>query len=101
MADHLKHVLVESFIGAIALGYIFAEVILYFVGMFTSPLSTWAAQNLYRAIAPGSAASLGPYLRAAVSPAVGCISLLSVWYLLLRWLYLTPVKKDESDRAAL
>ena len=99
MVDRLKHVLVESFIGAIALGYILAEVVLYFVSVFTSPLSTWAAQNLYRAIAPGTAASSSSYLRTAASPAVGFVLLLLVWYLLLRWLYFTPLKKKESDRA--
>ncbi len=52
MVDRLKRILVESFIGAIALGYMLAEVVLYFVSVFTSPVSTWATRNLYRVLAP-------------------------------------------------
>ncbi len=99
MVDRLKRILVESFVGVIALGYLLAEVVLYFVSVFTSPLSTWAAHNLYPAIVPRTAPSSGSYLRAAASPAVGFVLLLLVWYLLLRWLYFTPLKKEEADRA--
>jgi hypothetical protein len=99
MADRLKRVLVESFIGAIALGYVLAEVVFYFVNIFTSPFSAWATGSLYRAIAPGTAASSASYLRAAVSPAVAFVLLLLVWYLILRWLYFTPFKKEEPDLA--
>jgi hypothetical protein len=99
MADRLKRVLVESFIGAIGLGYMLAEVVFYFVNIFTSPFSTWAARNLYRAIAPGTGASPASYLQAAASPAIGFVLLLLVWYLLLRWLYFTPIKKEEPHPA--
>jgi branched-subunit amino acid ABC-type transport system permease component len=98
MIDRLKHVLVESFIGAIALGYILAEVVLYFTNMFTAPLSTWGAQYLYLRISPSTALSSGLYLRAAASPATGFVILLIVWYILLRWLYFRPLKK-VSDGA--
>ena len=97
MVDRLKRVLVESFIGAIALGYMLAEVVLYFVSVFTSPVSMWATRNLYRVLAPATTAFSGSPLRASVSPAVGFVLLLLVWYLLLRWLYFTPINKEESE----
>ncbi len=97
MVDRLKRVLVKSFIGAIALGYVLAEVMLYFVNVFTSPVSAWATRNLYRGLVPGSAAFSGSPLRAAASPAIAFVLLLLVWYLLLRWLYFTPLKEEESE----
>lgn len=96
MFDRLKHVLVESFVGAIALGYLLAEVVLYFVSVFTSPVSAWATQKLYRGLVPGTTAFSSTYLRAAGSSAVGFVLLLLVWYLLLRWLYFSPLKKEGS-----
>jgi len=97
MFDRLKRVLVKSFIGAIALGYVLAEVMLYFVNVFTSPVSAWATQKLYRGLVPGTNAFSGSPLQAAVSPAFAFVLLLLVWYLLLRWLYFTPLKEEESE----
>jgi hypothetical protein len=97
MVDRLKRVLVESFIGAIALGYVLAEIVQYFVSVFTSPVSAWATRNLYRGLVPGTTAFSGSPLRAAASPAIAFVLLLLVWYLLLRWLYFTPLKEEESE----
>ena len=97
MVDRLKRVLVESFIGAIALGYVLAEIILYFVSVFTSPVSAWAARGLYRGLVPGTTAFSGSPMRASLAPAIAFVLLLSVWYLLLRWLYFTPLKEEESE----
>jgi hypothetical protein len=41
MLRRLKRVLVESFVGAIALGYLLAQGLLHFVYIFTSPFSEW------------------------------------------------------------
>jgi len=86
--DRLKKVLVETFIGAIALGYLFAEAILFFVNIFTASLAVWVARNSSRP---------SPFpLEAALRPAVAFVVLLLVWFVLLRWLYFTPVKKEQS-----
>jgi hypothetical protein len=97
MVDRLKRVLVESFVGAIALGYLLAEVVLYFVRMFTAPITEWAARNLYRGLIPGTTGFSDSPLRAAVSPTIGFVMLLLAWYLLLRWLYFTPLKVEEPQ----
>jgi hypothetical protein len=96
MIDRLKQVLVESFIGAIALGYLLAEAVLYFVRVFDSPVAALATRNLYRGLVPGTTAFSNSPLQAAVSPAVAFVLLLLVWYLLLRWLYFTPLKKESA-----
>ena len=95
MADRLKRVLVKSFIGAIALGYVLAEIMLYFVSVFTSPVAAWATRNFYSKLVPRTAA-FSP-LRAAASPTLAFVLLLLVWYLLLRWLYFTPLKDEEPE----
>jgi len=37
----LKQALIESYVGAIALGYLFAQGILHFVTIFASPVAGW------------------------------------------------------------
>jgi hypothetical protein len=96
MVNRLKQVLVESFIGAIALGYLLAQAVLYFVRVFDSPVAAWATRNLYRGLVPDTTAFSNLPLQAALSPAIAFVLLLLVWYLLLRWLYFTPLKKRES-----
>jgi hypothetical protein len=58
MFERLKRALVESFMGAIALGYLLAQCILHFVNIFASPIAGWVSRNDYRAIVPGGAALL-------------------------------------------
>jgi hypothetical protein len=91
--DRLKLVLVETFIGAIALGYLFAEAIPYFVNIFTASLAVWVARNAPRASARFP-------LEGALRPAIAFVVLLLVWYVLLRWLYFTPPKRDTSELAS-
>ena len=94
MLDRLKLVLVETFIGVIALGYLLAESILYFVNIFTTSVAVWVERNAPRPFAP----KMYP-LEAALRPATAFVVLLLVWYLLLRWLYFTPPKRDTSEPA--
>jgi hypothetical protein len=96
MFDRLKRVLVESFIGTVGLGYLLAEAVLYFVRVFESPVAAWATRKLYRGLVLDSTFFSGTPLRAAAPPAVGFVLLLLVWYLLLRWLYFTPIEKEKS-----
>jgi ABC-type spermidine/putrescine transport system permease subunit II len=95
MFDRLKRTLVDSFVGAIALGYLFAEVVLYFVNVFTAPVAGWVRRKEF----PGTTPTAGLSLQAAVLPLISFVVLLLIWYVLLRWLYFTPFKKEESDRA--
>lgn len=99
MFERLKQALVESFVGAIALGYLFAQCILHFVNIFASPLIGWVARNEYRQIMPGGAALAGFSLKDALPDLAKFLFLLFVWYLLVRWLYFTPLKKETSEQA--
>jgi len=91
--------MVESFVGAIALGYLLAQCILHFVNIFASPVGVWFVRDEFRAIVPHTTGSARGLLGAALPEFVTFFLLLLVWYLLLRWLYFTPLKKETSEQA--
>ncbi|HKI13103.1 MAG TPA: hypothetical protein VKA02_13375 [Candidatus Acidoferrum sp.] len=99
MFERLKRALVESFVGAIALGYLLAQCILHFVNIFASPVAGWVARNEYRQIMSGDVAFAAFSFRDALPDLAKFLFLLFVWYLLVRWLYFTPLKKETSEPA--
>ena len=95
MLNRLRRVLVESFIGAIALGYLFAEGVLYFVNIFTAPVATWSTQKVFGGLLPRSAPAPRLPLEVALPHVLGFLILSLAWYVLLRWLYLPLTTKSE------
>jgi len=96
MFDRLKHALVESYVGAIALGYLFAQGILHFVNIFASPVAGWISRKQYGDLVPRSTALPGFSLQDALPELVRFVLLLLVWSVLLHWLYFEPLKKETS-----
>lgn len=94
MFERLKRTLVESYVGAIALGYLLAQVILHFVEIFASPVAAWVERNYYQSIIPRTTPSAGSSFQDALPELERFLVLLLVWYLLLRWLYFKPFKKE-------
>jgi ABC-type sulfate transport system permease component len=94
MFDRLKRTVVESFIGAIALGYLFAQAVLYLVNVFAAPVAGWVRRMEF----PDSKATTGLSLHAALPPLVSFVVLVLIWYGLLRWLYFTLPKNGESEQ---
>ncbi|HLK05402.1 MAG TPA: hypothetical protein VKT53_13250 [Candidatus Acidoferrum sp.] len=97
MFERLKRPLVESFVGAIALGYLLSQTILYFVGIFSVPLSGWISRREFPELASHSTAQSGFPFREAAPQLVSFVLLSGIWYILLRWLYFSPLKKETSD----
>jgi Zn-dependent protease len=95
--ERLKRSLVQSYIGAIALGYLLAQTILHFVGVFAAPLAGWVSRKQYGGFLPHSGSLPGFSLQDAVPELVRFAVLLLVWYVLVRWLYFPPVKETESN----
>ena len=102
MLEKLKKTLVDSYIGAIALGYLLAQGILSFVGIFSSPASAWVKRHELddlRALIERTAATtsstrpLGYY---AMPELIQCVVVLLVWYVLFRWLYFKPFETSAS-----
>jgi hypothetical protein len=100
MLEKLRKTLVDSYVGAIALGYLLAQGILSFVGIFSSPAAGWLTRHELRAlterIAPSSSWPLGYY---AMPELIRSIVLLLVWYLLFRWLFFNPFETSASTPA--
>lgn len=99
MLDRLKRALVDSFIGAIALGYVLAQIIWHFAGIFASPVVAWLLDKHRQEFASSIFASPTLSPEDALPDLIRFLLLLLIWYVLLRWLYLEPLKKGSSDPA--
>jgi hypothetical protein len=95
MLERLRKGLVRSFVGAIALGWVFAQGILHFAYVFSAPIAGWLTRREYRGIVDHAA--MGFSLRDALPELVKSISLLVVAYLLLRWLYYKPLEPETRE----
>ena len=47
MLERLRSILVSSFIGAITLGWVFAQAILHFAYVFSAPVAGWLTRREY------------------------------------------------------
>lgn len=92
----LKHALVSSYVGAIAVGWILAQGILHFAYMFSTPITSWIARSEYRGIMEQSTIK-GFALRDGVPDLLRSIALLVLGYLLLRWLYFGQLEEPEVE----
>ncbi len=100
MLKRLRHALVESYVGAIALGWLLAEGLMEFVGIFSSPVAQWASRNGLPVLMERATGSVGLRLQDGLPQLVNAVGDLLVWYLLFRWLYLKPLKMNSSEAAA-
>ena len=95
MLERLRSALVSSFIGAIALGWVFAQAILHFAYVFSAPVAGWVTRREYRGMV--DRVNAGFSLRDALPDLAKSGSLLIVGYLLLRWLYYKTPQARLSD----
>jgi hypothetical protein len=95
MLEQFRKALVSSFVGAIALGSLFAQGILHFAYVFSAPVAGWLARREYRGIV--DRAAMGFSLQDALPELVKSISLLVVGYLLLRWLYYKSLEPGATE----
>jgi len=96
MLDRLKQVLVKSFVGTIALGYLLAQVILYFTNIFADLGAGWTFKRIFGGMEsfPATAAALRLQAEAPIRDAFDGILLLLIWLLLFRWLYFAPAARE-------
>ena len=99
MLNRMKRAVVDSYIGAIALGYLLAAVILSFVRIFATPISAWVAETRYHGVVPDMATPHFTF-QDSYPELVSFVLSLVLWYLLLRWLYMTPTRSEASGPAA-
>jgi hypothetical protein len=108
MLERLRQTLVQSYVGAIALGYLLAQDIILLVNAFSSPIAVWAARRETEQLlpmlstlrpqgAPQPTQAPGFPFENGLSSLTGFLVLLLVWYLLFRWLYFRPFQKVVSE----
>lgn len=97
MLERSRKVLVESFVGAIALGWLFSQGILHLAYMFAAPVSAWLARREYNRMLRGGGGPAGFYFQDVLPELIRSLSLLVLTYLLLRWLYFKPTRQDVTE----
>jgi hypothetical protein len=100
MLNRLRAVLVNSFVGAIGLGWLFAQGVLHFAYVFSAPIASWLTRREYRGIADRPNFSTAFSLQDALPELVRSFSLLLVAYLLLRWLYFKPIESQTAEASS-
>ena len=85
MLERLRGALISSFIGAITLGWVFAQAILHFAYIFSAPVAGWLTRREYHEIS--DRVSPGFFLHDSVPEIAKSVSLFLIGYVLLRWLY--------------
>lgn len=97
MFKRLKSALVTSYVGAIALGWLFAQGILHFAYTFSAPIAGWLVRREYRAVMERASTVTGFSLQDALPELARSLSLLLIGYFLLRWLYFTPLAQENTS----
>jgi|HubBroStandDraft_2_1064218.scaffolds.fasta_scaffold269526_2 hypothetical protein len=100
MFERLKNILVSSYIGTIALGWIFAQGILHFAYIFSAPVVGWMTRREYRGLMEHGTVT-GFTLRDSLPELVKSLSLLVIGYFLLRLLYFGPPDKQKIAETSL
>jgi hypothetical protein len=95
MFERLKRSLVDSYVGAIAMGWLLATAVLDFVSIFSSPVQFWISRNEYRTLNSNGPVGFQP--QDALPEVVKTILVLILWYVLFRWLYFKPVKISSAE----
>ena len=97
MLKRLRRVIVKSFIGAIALGYVFAQAISNFAWVFVAPVTGYFTRREYPGIIEHTVAPRGFSLQDALPPLARACALFIVGYVLLRWLYFKPLEEEVPE----
>ncbi|MGA2673779.1 MAG: hypothetical protein ABSE99_11185 [Terracidiphilus sp.] len=96
MLERLKTALVDSFVGAIALGWLFAQGVARFVGIFIEPVSRWITQRQYWEMSQANSGPRAFPFQLALSQLLTSVLLLLIAYGLLRWLYY-PAAEEQGQ----
>jgi hypothetical protein len=95
MFKKLKTALVKSYVGALALGWLFAQAILHFAYVFSAPVAGWLTRREYQRMTDHPAAAFS--LQDAAPELIKSFSMLLIGYFLLRWLYYKPLESEASE----
>lgn len=99
MFPRLKKALVDSFVGAIAVGFLFAEGAQQIMSIFTAPFASWIELKEMHWLLPQSTPEPALLFRSSLPHLAQALFLLAMSWVLLRWLYYPPRKNQEQGRA--
>jgi hypothetical protein len=99
MFRKLRKILVESFVGAIALGWMLADIVSHLINTFAAPVAAWIGRTEYRHIITAPDVPKGFLIQDALPELIRFVVLFVVWYALVRWLYYKPLRDAPSETA--
>jgi hypothetical protein len=99
MLERLKRALVESFVGVIAVGWLFAQAGVHFANVIVAPIVGWMArrQYQYQGVLGRSPGVEGFTLQDAVPDLIRSSALFLIAYILLRWLYFPKETSEVAE----
>lgn len=95
MIESLKRALTESYIAAIALGWLLAQDIMQLVDAIAAPLGDWTTRREYPKLTQ-MAGGTGGSFEQSLPGLVRFLLILVIWYALVRWLYFRPSDTKAS-----
>ncbi len=98
MLERVKTALVDSFVGAIAIGLLLSEGISQIVRVAVNPITVWLQERQYPGNYPVGAPRIAS-IESMLSQLLMSVFLLLIAYGLLRWLYFPQVEKQDQDIA--
>src|SRR4051812_33367426 len=97
--DRLKRGLVDSFVGAICIGWMLAQGFLHLVAALVLPVNQWIVRQALLD-ARGRADDPGRYkVENSLPDLASAIVIFVIAYVLLRWLYFKPVAEVPAQDA--
>jgi hypothetical protein len=100
MLERLRQTLVESYVGAVALGWLLAGGLMDFVGIFSPPVAVWVSRNQLQVFTEHTTGPGGLRLQDGLPELIKAFVILLIWYVLFRWLYFKPLKIGSSEPKA-
>ncbi len=98
MPERLRSVLVDSYVGAIALGLLFAPGISAFANAVAAPVREWLQLRGNTSIAGPFSTPLGFWLLSILPELLTSVLLLLIAYALLRWLYYPAAEQQDQEQ---
>ena len=98
MLERVKTALVDSFVGAIAIGLLLSQGISQIVRVALNPITVWLQQRQYSENYPVGAPRASSF-ESLLPQLLMSVFVLLIAYGLLRWLYFPHLEKQDQDPA--
>lgn len=99
MLDRMRTALVESYVGVIVVGWLLADGLVRFTGIFSSPILSWETRRAFASMTPSVAGPQPFAFQVSLPDVIASALLLLIGYGLLRWLYYPRAEREASEHA--